>query len=137
MTVEHQRLAATGTGPPGENVGPALLDLLKLHREAESAELARDPLRELLLLAGEARDRHGVARPADKATLVDRVHLRTCGKTRSPKSLICSCRRSPHSSSITCVQPASRYSSIAAMQSSGVPAIGLHLSRIASVTFAF
>ena len=37
---------------------------------------------------------------------------------------------------MTCVQPASRYSSIASMQSAGVPAIGLHLSRIASVTFS-
>ena len=38
---------------------------------------------------------------------------------------------------MTCVQPASRYSSIAAMQSSGVPAIGLHRSSRESVTFSF
>jgi hypothetical protein len=38
---------------------------------------------------------------------------------------------------MTCVQPASAYSSIAAMQSSGRPAIGLHLSRTASVTWSF
>src|SRR6266516_3907432 len=62
---------------------------------------------------------------------------RNCGSTFSPKSRICSCRSSPHSSSMTCVQPASRYSSIAAMQSSGVPAIGLHLSSSASLTCAF
>ena len=53
------------------------------------------------------------------------------------ESLSCPSRSSPQSSSITWVQPASRYSWIAAMQSSGVPAIGLHLSRISSVTAAF
>ncbi len=58
-------------------------------------------------------------------------HDLKCGRTLSPKSLIWSCRRSPQSSSITCVQPASRYSSIAAMQSSGVPAIGLQRSSSA------
>ena len=54
---------------------------------------------------------------------------RTAGSAR--------CRSSPQSSSMTWVQPASLYSWIAAMQSSGVPAIGLHLSRISSVTAAF
>ena len=38
---------------------------------------------------------------------------------------------------MTCVQPASRYSSIAAMQSSGVPAMGMQRSRSESVTSAF
>ncbi len=37
---------------------------------------------------------------------------------------------------MTCVQPAALYSSIAATQSSGVPAIGLQRSRIESVTLA-
>src|SRR6188474_2335408 len=136
VTVEHQRLAAAGACPRGEHVGAALLDLLELDREAERAQLARDPLGGLLLLAGEARDGHGVAGPCDEPPFVDGAHPRTCGRTRSPKSRICSWRRSPQSSSMTCVQPASRYSSIAAMQSSGVPAIGLHLSRISSVSAA-
>src|SRR6266536_1685433 len=68
---------------------------------------------------------------------VDRAHGRNCGSTFFAKSRIWSCRFAPHSSSMTCVQPAARYSSIAAMQSAGVPAIGLHLSRIASVTCSF
>ncbi len=38
---------------------------------------------------------------------------------------------------MTWVQPASRYSSIASMQSDGVPAIGLQRSSSVSVTFAF
>src|SRR6266550_5514142 len=62
---------------------------------------------------------------------------RNCGSTFSPKSRICSCRSAPHSSSMTCVHPASRYSSIAAMHSSGVPAIGLQRSSSASVTCSF
>src|SRR6476660_150958 len=65
------------------------------------------------------------------------VYPRNCGSTFLPKSRICSCRFAPQSSSITCVQPASRYSSIASMQSDGVPAIGRHLSRSASETSAF
>src|SRR3954469_13774549 len=137
VTVEHQRLAATCSGTRGEDVRSAFLDLLELHRQAERTELARDPFGQLLLLAGEARYRHGIARPADEPSRVDRAHRRRCGRTRSPKSRICSCRRSPQSSSITCVQPESRYSSIASMQSSGVPAIGLHLSSSASLTSAF
>jgi hypothetical protein len=38
---------------------------------------------------------------------------------------------------MTCVQPASRYSSIAAMQSAGVPAMGLQRSSSESLTSAF
>ena len=73
--------------------------------------------------------------PDPRAGLGDHVvYPRNCGSTFSPKSRICSCRSAPHSSSITCVQPASRYSSIASMQSDGVPAIGRHLSRSASET---
>src|SRR5262245_7868320 len=68
---------------------------------------------------------------------VDRGHERNCGSTFSANSRICSCRFAPHSSSMTCVQPASRYSSIASTQSAGVPAIGLHRSRIESVTCSF
>ena len=77
-------------------------------------------------------------RVRDEALAVDRRSIigsaagpspRTGGSGRAGSS--------PHSSSMTCVQPASRYSSIAAMQSAGVPAIGLHLSRIASVTCSF
>src|SRR5262245_2436384 len=136
VAVEHQRLATAGARPRGEHVRAALLDLRELNREAERAQLARDPLGGLLLLAGEAGDGHRVAGPRDEPPFVDGAHPRTCGRTRSPKSRICSCRRSPHSSSMTCVHPASRYSSIATMQSSGVPAIGLHLSSRASVTSA-
>src|SRR3954454_4469379 len=68
---------------------------------------------------------------------MDRAHERNCGSTFSANSRICSCRFAPHSSSMTCVQPASRYSSIAATQSPGVPAIGLPRSRIESVTCSF
>ena len=86
-----------------------------------------------LVVAAEV-DEHGVGRrqrlrgrvagDADAGLgehVVDAAHCRKCGSTCSPKSRICSCRSAPHSSSITCVQPASRYSSIAAMQSAGVP----------------
>src|SRR5579862_223868 len=65
-----------------------------------------------------------------------RRHPRTCGRTFSPNSRICSSRSAPHSSSITCEQPAALYSSIAAMQSAGVPAMGRHLSSSASETCA-
>src|SRR4029453_12348414 len=105
-----------------------------LHREAERTQLVRDPLGHCLLLAGETRDRPGVTRPGDEEALVAAAPPRTWGRTRAPKSRIWSCRRSPQSSSMTWVQPASLYSSIAAMESSGVPAIGLHLSSSASVT---
>ena len=75
----------------------------------------------------------GVYRRDPRAGLGEHVvYPRNCGSTFSPKSRICSWRSAPHSSSITCVQPASRYSSIASMQSDGVPAIGRHLSRSAS-----
>src|SRR5690348_16334061 len=41
------------------------------------------------------------------------VYPRNCGSTFSPKRRICSWRSAPQSSSITWLQPASRYSSIA------------------------
>src|SRR3954466_13136894 len=124
--------------PRPDDVGGAVLDLLPLDLEAELLEGVDHEDRHRLLAAGEAGDRDRLARPVDEPVAVDRDgHQRTAGTTRSPKSRICSCRRSPQSSSITCVQPASRYSSIAATQSSGVPAMGLHLSSSSSVTSAF
>src|SRR6478752_3799807 len=75
--------------------------------------------------------------PDSRARLGEHVvYPRNCGNTFPPKSRICSCRSAPQSSSMTWVQPASRYSSIAAMQSAGVPAIGRHLSSSASETSA-
>src|SRR5207248_339703 len=115
-----------------------LLDLAADRRDEQVAAQphARLPLAHPLLVSGEAVDVDERRRRLDQARAVD-LHPRTCGKTLSPNSWICSRRSSPHSSSMTCVHPASLYSSIAAMQSSGVPAIGRHLSRIASVTFDF
>src|SRR5215210_7490074 len=137
VPVEHQRGPAASPAQGPEHVRPALLDLLPLHLQAELPEGLLDEARHLLLAPGEARDRDRPARPLDQPLAVDgQLAHRTCGRTRSPKSRICSWRRSPQSSSMTWVQPASLYSSIAAMQSSGVPAIGLHLSSSASVTSA-
>ena len=53
---------------------------------------------------------------------------------RTARSARAACR--PTARASRACSPASRYSSIAAMQSAGVPAMGLHLSRIASVTSA-
>src|SRR5947207_6561912 len=136
VAVEHQRRSAARAAERAEDVRSALLDLLPLHRQAELLERLGHEGRHRALAAGEARDRDRAAGPVDQPVPLD-LHDRTRGRTRSPKSRIWSRRRSPQSSSITCVQPASRYSSIAATQSSGVPAIGLHLSRRASLTFAF
>src|SRR5207249_5849855 len=120
---------------------PAVLDLLPLDVQPHRGERAREVLRDPLLLAGRAGDVDQVARRLDQAAPIDLdggagpyLHA---GRTFSENSRSCPSRSSPHSSSITCVQPASRYSRIAATQSSGVPAIGLHLSRISSVTAAF
>src|SRR5205085_1010313 len=136
---EHQRLAAAGAPPRPERVRAVLLHLLPLHLQAELLVELDQPPREPLLVAGEAVhvDERRRGRDEPVAVDLDRHQPRTCGRTCSPNRRICSRRSSPHSSSITCVQPASLYSSIAAMQSAGVPAIGLHLSRIVSVTFAF
>src|SRR3954465_8341196 len=126
--------AAPRPRPRPEHVGAAVLDLLPLDLEAELLEGVDHEDRHRLLAAGEAGDRDRLARPVDEPAGVERDGpQRTPGTTRSPKSRICSCRRSPQSSSITCVQPASRYSSIAAMQSSGVPAIGLPFASSAPV----
>src|SRR5215208_3161805 len=137
MAVEHQCSPAARPRERAEHVRPPLLDLLPLHLQPVLLEGLLDEPRHLLLAAREARDRDRLARPLDQPVAVDgQFAHRTCGRTRSPKSRICSCRRSPQSSSMTWVQPASLYSSIAAMQSSGVPAIGLHLSSSASLTSA-
>ena len=113
-------------GPPpapgtrAEHVRATVLDLLPLHLQAHVEERLAHELGHRLLRAGEARRADRPRRPVDEP-VSDRCgrQPRTCGSTFSPKSRIWSCRRSPQSSSMTWVQPASRYSSIAAMQSVG------------------
>ena len=113
-------------------------------RRPISSERVAHELGHRLLVAREARRADRPAGPVDEPVAVDRdrsrdfgaAEARTRGRTCSPNRRICSCRFSPQSSSMMCVQPAARYSSIAATQSSGVPAIGLQRSRIESVTFA-
>src|SRR5439155_1532502 len=136
VPVEHQRRAASGSRPGTERVRAIVLDLLPLHLQSQAVVDRDHQVGHALLVAREAVHVHHLARRVDEPVAVD-LHARKCGSTFSPKSRICSCRFAPHSSSMTWVQPASRYSSIAAMQSSGVPAIGLHLSSSASVTLAF
>src|SRR5262249_41978462 len=138
VAVEHQRRPAAGARPGTEDVRAPFLHLLPLDFQPELAEGAGDPGGHRLLGPGEAGNGHRRDRVVHQPLLVDvQVHQRTRGSTCSPNNAICWWRRSPHSSSMTCVQPASRYSSIAATHSSGVPAMGLHLSRISSVTCSF
>src|SRR5439155_1047163 len=101
------------------------LDVLVLSSLPPEEELDRPPRRDV------PRNLDTVEQPGDflrtpgiplRDVRLDRVHARNCGSTCSANSRICSCRFAPHSSSMTCVHPASRYSSIAAMQSDGVPA---------------
>ena len=71
VAVEHERRAAAGARPRGEHVRAALLDLLDWTAQPRPRSSSRDPLGHGLLLAGEARDRDGVACPADEPALVD------------------------------------------------------------------
>ena len=140
MPVEHQARPAARALADAEHVGAAVLDLLPLHAQAHLEERLAHELGHRLLVAGEARRVDRAARPLDEPVAVDRerrAHARTRGRTFSPNRRICSCRFAPQSSSMTCVQPAALYSSIAATQSSGVPAMGLQRSRMESVTLAF
>src|SRR4029077_7393346 len=140
VAVEHQARPAAGALADAEHVGAAILDLLPLHAQAEVEERLTHQLGHRLLVARKAGRADGAARPPHQAIAVDcdaHAHARTRGRTCSPHSRICSCRLSPQSSSMTCVQPAALYSSMAATQSSGVPAMGLQRSRMESVTAAF
>ena len=135
VAVEHERLPAARAFPDADDVRAPVLDLLPLHLEPHVGELVAHPLAHRLLVAGRARDRDESTASATSRSAIDlngNAAAPPCRTARSARG-----GRSPHSSSMTCVQPASRYSSIAAMQSAGVPAIGLHLSRISSVTSAF
>ena len=107
--------------PRAERVRAVVLDLLALHLQPHAVEDPEHQVGDALLVAREAVHVHELARRVDEAVAVDLHALdhRTCGRTCSPKSLICSWRLAPHSSSMTCVHPASLYSSIAAMQSLG------------------
>src|SRR5262249_14030300 len=138
VAVEHQRRPAAGSGPGPEHVRAALLDLLPLHLQAHAGERLGHQLAHGLLAAREARRADRARGPVNEALLVDlNAHRLKCGITCSPKRRICSWRFAPQSSSMMCEQPASQYSSMAAMQSAGVPAIGLQRSSSESVTCAF
>src|SRR5206468_12718240 len=99
---------ATLTRQRAEYVGAPVLDLLPLHLQAELAQRLAQQRGARLLRAGERWRRDEPECQLDQAALVD--HERKCGRTSSPKRRICSCRSAPHSSSMTCVQPAARYS---------------------------
>ena len=102
-------------------------------RPSRAVELDHQ-LRHRLLAAGEAPDVDHPPRRLDETIAVDgdgrerHAHAsRKCGSTFSPKRRICSSRSAPQSSSMMWVQPASRYSSIASMQSLGRSRDGLAL----------
>src|SRR4051812_37192561 len=149
--VERRRLGAIGDDEDLE-LAEHLYDLVEARvRDRELEILVLAPLLPAEQLERPAardvpRDAHTVEQAREvlgppgvplRNVRVDRRHERNCGSTFSANRRICSCRFAPHSSSMMCVQPASRYSSIAATQSDGVPAIGLHRSRIESVTCSF
>src|SRR5207302_5974678 len=142
VAVEHEALPAARPGARAEDVRAAVIHLLPLHVQAHRVERLRHQLGHSLLVAGEAVHADHPRGGVDETVAIDlHPHAvycgRTCGSTFDPNRRICSCRFAPQSSSITWLHPASRYSSIAAMQSAGVPAIGRHLSSSASETFAF
>ncbi len=101
--------------PRADDVRPALLDLLPLHVQAHVVEDARHVLGHRVLLARRAGDVDEVAGGLDQAAAVDLdrpsalPHLAS-GRTCSENSRSWPRRSSPQSSSMTCVQPASRYS---------------------------
>ena len=117
VAVEHQARATARAGAHAEHVRAPVLDLLPLGRH--TALVAQDlfhAARAGLLRSGEARDRDEVDRRCDQAAPVDlsadacveAVHQRTCGRTCSPNRRSWPARSSPHISSMTCEQPASR-----------------------------
>ena len=140
-------------GPPpapverAEHVGAAVLDLLpgdlqparpRARRAISSPIACSEPVKLGVLDRTRRRRRPGAPRrSATRSSFMGgAISARWAAPSRRTARSARS-RSSPHSSSMTWVQPASRYSSIAAMQSSGVPAIGLQRSSSASVTAAF
>ena len=145
VAVEHQARAAAGALEAPDDVRAAVLDLLPADARGPSPRACRACTRPSACSLPVGLEMSTNERAVvDQARLVDAPAARAraaligsrCGRTSVANSSIWRSRSSPHSSSITCVQPASRYSSIAAMQSAGVPAIGLQRSRISSLTAA-
>ena len=123
VPVEHQARAAAGARADPEHVGAAVLDLLPLHLQPDprtssrmsSAMACSSPVKLGTSISGSPSRRAGRGRSRVSGAAISaevREHL----LAEEPDLLG---RSSPQSSSMMCVQPASRYSSIAAMQSLG------------------
>src|SRR4029077_13263771 len=86
MPVEHERLAATCTGPRAERVRPSLLDLLPLHLQSKRLEQLDHEPRRRLLVAGEARHVDELRGSLDQPFAVD-AHHASKPPMRSPASM--------------------------------------------------
>ena len=129
MAVEHQRRPASGSGKTAHGIGPSLLDMLDRRVEAGGFQGDPEVLGCLQLVTRWAWYRHQVASGGHQPVPVDCIddslenigghflHSLNLGRTSRPNTSSCLSRSSPQISSMIWVQPASRYSVIASMQS--------------------